>query len=81
MSVVTAIPGVPAPQMPLGSNAHPLDPLSAEEIWSACEVLKTVQQLGAECCFAMVQLHEPPKAQVLALHAAFPKESRTRSPV
>ncbi len=40
--------------------------MSAEEIRGACEVLKTARQLGAEYRFAMVQLHEPPKAQVLA---------------
>jgi primary-amine oxidase len=76
MSVVTAIPAVPLAQMPLGSNAHPLDPLSTEEILSACAVLKTAQQLGAECRFAMVQLHEPPKAQVLAYQ---PGETMERS--
>ena len=67
---------MPASQMPLGGNAHPLDPLSAEEIRSACKVLKTAQQLGAECRFAMVHLHEPPKAEVLAYQ---PGEAMERS--
>ncbi len=48
------------------NHAHPLDPLSAEEIQSACAVVKTSKELGSECRFAMVHLHEPAKAEVLA---------------
>ena len=66
MSVAAFTPVAGASQMPLGNNAHPLDPLSTEEIQNACELLKATKDLGAECRFAMVHLHEPPKAEVLA---------------
>ena len=66
MSVAAFTPVVGLSSMPLGRNAHPLDPLSAEEIERACELLTTIQRLGAECRFAMVNLQEPPKAEVLA---------------
>jgi primary-amine oxidase len=62
MSVAVFRPGVEASPM----LAHPLDPLTAEEILRACEVVKDAQQLGAECRFALVHLHEPAKAEVLA---------------
>ena len=45
---------------------HPLDPLSALEIGRACELLIALKKLGPEIRFAMVQLHEPVKASVLA---------------
>ena len=76
MSVAAFTPVVGSSSMPRGSNAHPLDPLSAEEIRSACELLKTKKHLGAECRFAMVHLHEPPKAEVLAYQ---PGEAMERS--
>ena len=62
MSVAVFRPGVEASPM----LAHPLDPLTAEEILRACAVVKDAQQLGAECRFALVHLHEPAKAEVLA---------------
>jgi primary-amine oxidase len=58
MSVAAFVPGV--------ALAHPLDPLSAEEILLACKVLRERKELGPEARFAMVQLQEPPKAEVLA---------------
>ena len=76
MSVAAFTPVVGSSSMPVGSNAHPLDPLSAEEIQKACELLTTKKQLGAECRFAMVHLHEPPKAEVLAYQ---PGEAMERS--
>jgi len=74
MSVVVATPAVNGSQMPLGNQAHPLDPLSTTEILSACELLKVTKKLGAELRFAMVHLHEPPKAEVLAYKAGDPME-------
>ena len=76
MSVAAFTPVVGSSSMPMGSNAHPLDPLSAEEIQRACELLTTKKQLGVECRFAMVHLHEPPKAEVLAYQ---PGEAMERS--
>jgi primary-amine oxidase len=74
MSVVVATPAVNGSQMPSGNQAHPLDPLSTAEILSACELLKATKKLGAELRFAMVHLHEPPKAEVLAFKAGDPME-------
>jgi primary-amine oxidase len=41
--------------------AHPLDPLSAEEIMAACTIVKEVQGLEDGVRFPWVTLHEPPK--------------------
>jgi primary-amine oxidase len=48
-----------------GVGAHPLDPLSTEEIRLACGLLRKAKGLGTTTRFAMVQLHEPAKASVL----------------
>ncbi|HWC39653.1 MAG TPA: hypothetical protein VG476_14040, partial [Acidimicrobiales bacterium] len=41
--------------------AHPLDPLSAEEIIAACTIVKEAQGLDDEVRYPWVTLHEPPK--------------------
>jgi primary-amine oxidase len=47
--------------------AHPLDPLSADEIGRASELVRTERNLRPEHVrFVSVNLHEPPKDQVLA---------------
>jgi primary-amine oxidase len=46
--------------------AHPLDPLSAEEITAAVEILRTERGLGEAHRFVSVVLHEPEKQQVLS---------------
>jgi primary-amine oxidase len=74
MSIVVASPVAPVSQMPLGGSAHPLDPLSAGEIATACSVLKADKQLGTECRFAMVHLQEPAKASVLGYVVGQPFE-------
>ena len=66
MSVAAFTPVVGSSSMLLGNQAHPLDPLSAEEITRACELLLAEKQLGPEIRFAMVHLQEPAKASVLA---------------
>jgi Cu2+-containing amine oxidase len=48
----------------LDSRRHPLDPLSEEEISSACEILRREKQLGASHRFAIVHLVEPSKAEL-----------------
>src|ERR1700733_3650877 len=45
---------------------HPLDGLTASEIWTAYEVLQDSHKVDADTRFPMVQLHEPPKEEVLA---------------
>jgi primary-amine oxidase len=46
--------------------AHPLDPLSAEEISRAAGILREEKSLGERVRFAGVVLNEPPKESVLA---------------
>jgi primary-amine oxidase len=45
---------------------HPLDGLTASEIWTAYETLQTSHKVDSDTRFPMVQLHEPPKEEVLA---------------
>jgi primary-amine oxidase len=47
------------------SFAHPLDPLSEDEIAKAGDVLRKLKSLGDSIRFAFVQLEEPAKADVL----------------
>jgi len=47
-------------------SAHPLDGLSAKEIWAAYDVLQAAGHVDDATRFASVLLHEPPKGEVLA---------------
>ncbi len=47
------------------SLAHPLDPLSKEEITSAVEVLKSGGKVNDASRFVMIALNEPPKEEVI----------------
>lgn len=47
-------------------NAHPLDPLSLAEMQLACDIVKAAEQLDEYGRFPVTELHEPPKAEVLA---------------
>ena len=48
----------------LAMAAHPIDPLSADEIESAVKILKAMRNFPKEILFSTVQLNEPPKAEV-----------------
>jgi len=48
------------------SAQHPMDGLTSSEIWTAYEVLQASHKVDADTRFHMVQLHEPPKKEVLA---------------
>ena len=48
---------------------HPLEPLSAEEIAAAVDILRSQRALGPRVRFVNITLHEPPKAVVLAFEA------------
>lgn len=48
------------------SSNHPLDGLTPSEIWTAYETLQAAHKVDADTRFPMVQLHEPPKEEVLA---------------
>ena len=74
MSVVATTPVVPVSQLPSPGSAHPLDPLSTQEIQAACEFLKAEKQLDSGTRFAIVHLQEPPKADVLAYQPGQPVE-------
>jgi Cu2+-containing amine oxidase len=50
----------------VGGSAHPLDPLSAEEIDAAVAVLRDAGDADANTRFALVSLDEPDKPAVLA---------------
>lgn len=45
---------------------HPLDPLSLDEIQTTCDILRQQKQLNEHYRFAIVELYEPPKAEVVA---------------
>src|SRR5207244_12722180 len=49
----------------LASALHPLEPLTAEEIKAAVEIVRTERQLSERVRFVSVNLHEPPKDVVL----------------
>ncbi|SOE72741.1 primary-amine oxidase [Burkholderia sp. OK233] len=44
---------------------HPLDPLSPEEMQLACDLVKAAENLDGHVRFPMVELREPPKAEVV----------------
>jgi primary-amine oxidase len=48
---------------------HPLEPLSADEIGAAAELLRAAKGLTPTARFVFVELHEPPKAAVLGWSA------------
>ncbi len=54
---------------PLSSAAetarHPLDALTFQEYWAVYDTMKASGKLDAESRFAGINLHEPPKAEVL----------------
>jgi primary-amine oxidase len=50
----------------LGANAHPLDPLSPDEIRAAVRILKAARRLGERVRFISVNLLEPSKAAIAA---------------
>ncbi len=52
--------------MNMKPNAHPLDPLSLAEMQLACDIVKAAEQLDEYGRFPVTELHEPPKAEVLA---------------
>jgi primary-amine oxidase len=57
--------------------AHPLDPLSTNEIRTAIDVLRAENKVGAQVVFPLVALNEPAKADVLAWRpgAKLPREA------
>ena len=58
-----------------GAGAHPLDPLSADEIAATVAVLRAAGLVDADTRFPLIDLDEPDKARVLAWQQgeAFPR--------
>jgi primary-amine oxidase len=52
------------------TSAHPLDPLSADEMRRAGQILRTGQALSDSFRFAMMSLHEPDKPASLSFDSA-----------
>src|ERR1044071_4602071 len=52
--------------------AHPLDPLSKEEITATVEILRASGKVNPDSRFATVVLREPPKSEVLAYKPGSP---------
>ncbi len=48
------------------ASAHPLDPLSADEISRAAAIIQESGKAGPDALFASLALREPPKSEVLA---------------
>ena len=61
-------------EKPARTATHPLEPLSAEEISAATEILRSEQRLGDGHRFVSVVLHEPPKEKVLGFRDGDPVE-------
>ena len=61
LAILAAVPGANAQNI-----NHPLDGLTASEIWTAYDTLQASHKVDANTRFPMVQLHEPPKQEVLA---------------
>ena len=55
-------------------HEHPLDPLSADELRVAVELLRAECELGDDHRIVSVTLEEPPKADVLAFDPQRPTE-------
>jgi primary-amine oxidase len=60
---------VTAVEEPITLVGHPLEPLTADEIRAAADILRAERGLGPSARFVFVELHEPPKAAVLAWSA------------
>jgi primary-amine oxidase len=63
------------------ASAHPLDPLSENEIATACALLTSLKKLGPDFRFGFVQLEEPTKADVLAWKPALAVARRAAATV
>lgn len=61
--ILAGLSGMPASAQ---APTHPLDHLSAQEHWTAYQVLRASGELGDEVTFLFALVNEPPKAEVLA---------------
>ncbi len=54
------------------SVIHPLDPLTAEEIEATAEVIREAHPFSEKTAFAIIDLHEPDKAEVIGFKPGDP---------
>jgi primary-amine oxidase len=68
ISVSTVLVTIAAASLPIHAQSpkHPLDGLTASEIWTAYDVLQAAHKPDDDTRYPMVQLKEPPKEEVLA---------------
>jgi primary-amine oxidase len=64
----------PPIETPIAATAHPLEPLTAEEIAAAAEILRTEKELGPSWRFVFIMLEEPAKALLRAWDGVAPVE-------
>ncbi len=58
--------GAPLPPVAAQTPRHPLDGLTAPELWASYEVLQASGKVNPKTRYPLVQLKEPPKEEVLA---------------
>ena len=63
--VLIAVSLSAALQLSSADFRHPLDALTSEEYWAVFETLKASGNVNAASRYASINLHEPPKAEVL----------------
>lgn len=74
IALTLAAGGLPAADT---NVAHPLDPLTKDEILQTAEVLRAAGKMTAKSRFSLIALQEPPKEEVIAYRqgSAFRRES------
>ena len=76
LALVLYVGGILMPSTPSAtaaqSTAHPLDPLSVEELSRAIELLEASGHVDEDSRYPLVNLQEPPKAEVLSWQAGDP---------
>ncbi len=70
-AVVLCLSLYPQPAQPQ-TGSHPLDPLSADEMRAAITLLDADNKVSARTRYPLIQLNEPPKAEVLAFNPGDP---------
>lgn len=69
---LAALATILAPTLQAQAPTHPLDGLSPSEYWTVYDVLRASGRLDSTARILYVDLHEPPKAEVLAWKAGQP---------
>ncbi len=70
--------GAALPPAAAQTPRHPLDGLTAPELWTSYEVLQASGKVNAKTRYPLVQLKEPPKEEVLAWKQGQPMHRATK---